>query len=122
MNNPEQAPQREATLSIRLLMNERQRLEMSAAKADLSLSKYARQVLVGDADELDEIIATKGRQRRLPNMEMITALARANIQLDQIASGLAEANTIGARVTLRFLVAQLEDIQASLDSIARTTR
>ncbi|MEP5758268.1 MAG: hypothetical protein ABJ327_02950, partial [Litoreibacter sp.] len=113
MNNPEQAPQREATLSIRLLMDERQRLETSAAKADLSLSKYARQILVGDADELDELISTKGRKRRLPNMELTTALARANIQLDQVASELSEANTIGARVTLRFLVSQLEDIQAS---------
>lgn len=109
-------------LSVRLSPEERERLESSAKAADLTLSTYVRQLLTGEAETLDSLIAKRGRQRHLPNMETVAEITRARIALTRIADGLDQANAIGSKITLRALITQLEEIQISLTSIRRTRR
>ena len=122
MDHSEQPTAKVPTLSVRLSLDERTKLETSAKKADLTLSKYVRQILIGEADVLDDLISKRGRQRHLPDLETISALSRANIRLDRIAEALTEANRVGSSVTLRLLVAQLEDIQETLTAIRRSRK
>lgn len=117
MNDHNALVKKAQTLSVRLSPEERMRLEISAKKADLSLSQYVRQILIGEASDLDALIATRGRQRNLPAMETVAEIARARIALLQIADGLKKANAIGSKVTLRALIFQLSDIYQALQSI-----
>lgn len=105
-------------LSVRLDAGEMEHLKTQAAASNLRVSDFVREVLELKSEKAAKRIQ-RAAPRYLPDAATITAIARANNNLNQIARALNTANRSGAEVTLRTVVGQLEDIRETLRDVQK---
>jgi hypothetical protein len=105
-------------LSVRVSPEEMAELRKLAAASNLRLSDFVRETLQLESHNARARI-DRASNRYLPDPETTRAVARAGNNLNQIARALNLANRKGATVTLRHLVALLQDVQDALATVRR---
>ena len=105
-------------LSVRLELDEMSHLKRQAAASNLRVSDFVREVLEIKSEKTAKRIE-RAAPRYLPDADTVTAIARANNNLNQIARALNTANRSGATVTLRTVARQLEDIRETLREVRK---